>query len=372
MTPRGLLPLLAVSIALLGGCAELGARLGVGDLDDDIDRLLAAEEYGRALDLIDAIPERDPKYQQYHYRRQQILDLAARYETDTFAEAAQLQIDGDWERALAVYRNGLDKYPDSILLQDGLRYLRDAQARRADEIARELMINRGQYLVEALPKQRKLSEVYPESRQARRLLESLEREALEVGAALGERGGAALKAGDLELARRTLPLAAELNSSPQIEARYQGLKALETAARTQQRTERQKAQVDKQREQVQARRQRTRELYAAYEQAELNQDLVQARDALREIVRIEGESSRAVALLDNLEERISVRVEDLNAQGGTAYSRGQFEDAVVFWERALELEPANEEVQSNLRRAERVLAKLKELREKQSTEAGSE
>jgi tetratricopeptide (TPR) repeat protein len=372
MTSRGLLPLLFVFVGLLGGCAELSMRLGVGDLDDHLDRLVAAQEYGRALDLIDAVPERDPEYQHYRYRREHILDLAARYEVETFAEAAQAQVDGDWEAALARYQEGLDKYPDSILLQDGLRYLRDAQAKRTDEISQELLINRGQYLVEALPRQRKLTEVDPENRGARRLREQLEREALEVGAALGERGGRALERGDVDLAERTLPLAAKLNPSPEIEARYQGLKALERAARTQERTEQKKVQVDKQRERVQARKLRSRELYAIYERAEQNQDLVRARDALSEIIRIEGKSSRAVALLDDLEARIDVRVEDLNAQGGTSYSRGQFEDAVVFWKRALELDPDNEEVQSNLRRAQRVLAKLKELREKQKVEVGGE
>jgi tetratricopeptide (TPR) repeat protein len=370
MSRRGLLPLLALSMMLVAGCAELSARFGVGDLDEDLDRLVAAEDYGRALTLIDAVPARDPKFNYYHYRRDQILELAKNYETEQFAEAAQLQVDGDWEGALTLYKQGLDKYPQSTLLQDGLLYLREAQAKQSAKIELELLISRGEFLIEALPKQRELTDVDPEDRTARRLRDQLEAEALDVGAALGDHGARALETGNIALAKRTLPLATRLNPDPQIAARYQGLKALETAERTQQRTERKKAQVDQQRQAVQARKQRSRDLYVVYERAEQNQDLVQARDALRKIIHIDGPSSRAAALLPGLEERISLRVNDLIAQGGSSYSRGQFEEAVVFWEHALKLDPDNEEAEANLKRAERVLAKLKELREKQAAEVG--
>jgi tetratricopeptide (TPR) repeat protein len=370
MNRRGLLPLLALSMMLMAGCAELSARFGVGELDDDLDRLVAAQEYGRALALIEAVPERDPKYHYYHYRRDQILELAEEYETAQFAEAAQLQVDGDWEGALALYKQGLDKYPQSTLLQDGLLYLREAQAKQLAKIELELLISRGEFLVEALPRQRQLTEVDPEDRDARRLHDKLEAEALDVGAKLGDHGAQAHEEGNIALAKRTLPLATRLNPDPHIAARYQGLKALETAERWQQKTEKKKAQVDQQRQAVKARKQRSRDLYAVYLRAEQNQDLVLARDALRKIIRIDGPSSRAAALLPGLEERIALRVNDLIAQGGSSYSRGQFEEAVVFWEHALELDPDNEEAEANLKRAERVLAKLKELREKQATEAG--
>lgn len=370
MIGRGLLPLLALSMMLVAGCAELSARFGVGDLDDDINRLVAAEEYGRALDLIDAVPVHDPKYHYYHYRGDQVRALAEQYETEQFAAAAQLQVDGDWEGALARYKQALEKYPQSTLLKDGLLYLRDAQAKQSAQIELELLISRGEFLVEALPKQRQLTEVDPEDRAARRLRSKLEAEALDVGTALGDHGERALQEGNIALAKRTLPLAARLNPDPQIAARYQGLKAVETAERAQQRTERRKEQVDQRRQAVEARKQRSRDLYVSYEQAEQNQDLVQARDALNAIIRIEGPSSRAAALLPDLEERIALRVNDLIAQGGSSYSRGQFEQAVVFWQHALELDPTNEEAEANLKRAERVLAKLKELRQKQAADSG--
>lgn len=369
MSLRCLLPWVIAAALVLPGCAELSVTLGLGDREQAVDRLVEQREYGRALALIDDIPERDPRREYFQYRREQIVQLAREFELERFTTAGELQQTGNWEAALAVYTDALDRYPDGQLLREGLDYLRGEQAKRAAELEFEILVSRGAYLVEALPPQRKLTEVNPEDKAARALLDDLEAEALEVGAILAERGAEALESGDHSLARRLLPLAHRLNPGPEVTARYQALKALERSEKSKVRTQAKRAEAKKRRQAAAHERQRSRNLYAAYEEAAEQGDLARARALLREIVRIEGEDSPAAGLLFETEMRIEQEVKTLAERGSSAYSRGQFEQAVVLWNQALALEPGNEKVQANLKRAERVLARLKELREKQQGQA---
>ncbi|MGM0595204.1 MAG: hypothetical protein ACQETD_11785, partial [Pseudomonadota bacterium] len=121
-----------------------------------------------------------------------------------------------------------------------------------------------------------------------------------------------------------------------------------------------------QRRAAEKRRQRTlASLEQKFEQAYTAGEYAEAERQLQAMADAGLEASR----YQNLQQRLKKASNEEAAKhfelGVSAYSRGQFEKAAGHWRQTLALQPDNKQAQEHLERAERVLKKLEELKQKQ-------
>lgn len=326
--------------------------------EEQVTRWVAQEEYGRALDALDRISPKDPAYTRLEEQRLRIEGLAAGFEKTLAREAAELTQAGQWQQALERYDDGLDKLPESEVLQKAREGFLEKREHHIQGLRDRIALKRGGWLAEAVPVQQEILRVVPEDRQARRELARLEAEVEKTGQALYVCGQRAMARGQDGQAVRCLRLAQELN--PTVSAR----EALSRAeARLAERRKQRRAASRQRRAQATARKEQA--LYERYEDAFAGGELLEARQTLAELKALEPKSAKVRRLEVQLERAIADTVERGMEASRRLYSQGRFEEALAGWRVLSELDPENEELKAHIARAERVLAKLRTLNEKQ-------
>lgn len=353
MSRRLLLLLLLLS---LNGCAYLASVSG--DLDAQLDRWTAQQEYGKALAVLAHVKPTRADYAVLMRKRDTILAKAEQYERETVSQATDLARRGQWQQALERYDQALSRLPDGKILQAGHAQLLRQQAARLDELELDLLIARGEGLLHLLPAYTNRANVDPRSWRAQRELRSAQEEAGRIAHELTQRGRMALEQRDMNQARRSLPLALRLHSTPETKQANQDLLRRLGPPATQ--TTKPAAKPSREDE--------TRELLQRYRQAYAGKDWGEAQRLLALLELQPTPPDDIVQLRSELNAEVAEAVNRHIEQGITLYSDGKYERALAVWQQALQLEPGNERVRAHIERAERVLEKLRTLQEKRSGE----
>lgn len=332
--------------------------------EDKIQQWVKEKQYGNALKALNNIDPKDPDYLKAADKRKQVEALAAAYEHDVRQHNNRLLQKGKWAEALDSYDEAMDRLPDSVVLKDGLAQLHRDQARELERLELERLLAHGNWLNHTLPTYRDIARVNPRSTSAQNRLQAKQREAEEVADELALHGNRALANNQLRRAEELLGLAAELSNTPAIRESLKKLKQQKSAAardarlRQQARQRREHAAELKHRHTIDA-------LLKEYKTAFKNKKYEKARLHLQDLADANMETSRYRALQQQLNSAIDQEASRLFDIGVDAYSRGQFESAATQWRRVLALQPDNKQAQENLQRAERVLSKIQQLKEKQ-------
>lgn len=361
MSQRRLLWLLPLLALLQSGCT-LFTSYSKGE--GQIERWVKEKQYGRALKVLGRVDPKDPDYLQAADQRRQVEALAATYEHDVRQRNNHLLKQGKWAQALNSYDEALQRLPDSAVLKDGLARLHRQQARELEQLELERLIDHGKWLKKTLPTFRTITRVDPRSSSARSRLEKKQREAGEVADELALYGNRSLANNQLQQADQLLTLAAELSDAPAIQGSLKKLRQQQTLAKKQQRSERQKR-LQRQQAAERKRRNTIDTRLGQFNQAYHDRQYQQARTHLQALADSNLETSRYRALQQQLNHAIVQEASRLFESGVNAYSRGQFEQAASRWREVLLLQPQHKQAQENLQRAERVLKKLQQLKQKQ-------
>jgi tetratricopeptide (TPR) repeat protein len=353
-----LLPLLL----LQGGCAVLTSYSKV---EPQIDQWVENREYDRALDALGSIDAKDPQYQQAAEKRRHVEALAANYEQEIRRQTRQNLDQGKWAEALDTYDEALGRLPQSAVLKDGLAQLHHEQGEELERLELERLLAHGQWLKQILPTYHDIVRVDPRSRSARQRLEKKQQEAKEIASELALYGNKALANSHLDIADQTLSLAAELSDAPAIEESLKKLRQQQAKVKAKAQEERHHHR-QQQRAAEQAKARRVAELLKAYRKAFANKDYTTASKQLKALQRTDKGNDKWDRLATELEHATEQEAERVFDRGVSAYSRGNFEQAANLWRQALELNPNHKLAQENLERAERVLEKLQQLKQKQS------
>lgn len=349
---RHLLPLL-LSLSL-NGCAYLASISD--DLDAQLERWVAQQEYGKALAALSHVRPQHADYAQLMRQRAAIQLKAEQYERDTVTQAAELARQGQWAEALERYDQALSRLPDGKILQTGQARLQQQQATRLDLLELDLLIARGEGLLRLLPVYSTRASVDPRSWRAQREWRVAREDAEHIANALIQHGRSALEHNDLGKARRSLPLALRLHPSPDTKlANQELLRRLGPPTPA-------KATVKPGREDE------TRELLARYREAYGNKEWDEAQRLLALLELQPSPPEELPQLRSELNAEVAEAVNRLTEQGITLYSNGTYEQAHALWQRALQLDPGNERVKAHIARVERVLEKLRSLQEKRGGE----
>lgn len=352
-----LLPL----VLMQSGCAVLTSY---DQMETKVEQWIDSKQYGRALDTLINVDPTDPHYPQAAEKRKEVEALAARYEQEVRRKTRTDLDKGKWAEALDSYDEALDRLPKSAVIKDGLAQLHQEQAEELERLELERVIAHGEWLKQTLPTYQNIARVDPRNRSASQRLEKKRSEAEEVASELALYGNKALANNRFEIADRTLNLAADLSNAPAIEESLKKLRQQQAQSKAMARAER-----EKRRRQLEAaehsKSKLVNEHLKKYRAAFVEKDFLSARNHLKALQQADPGNPKWEELVTVLHQATAEEVERLFDSGVTAYSRGHFELAAKLWHKVLELEPEHKQAQESLDRAQRVLDKLNQLKQKQ-------
>lgn len=350
-------PVLLLALAAqLAGCTLYHAIRP--DVAQQVDTWRQENEYGRALETIAAVRPAHPDYVQLQARVPEIEREAEAFEDATIDEGRALIKENRWQEALARYDRGIEKLAGSERLSKARADCLARRDRYVQGLRTQALLRRGEWLVREAPLQEEIFGANPDDAQARRDMDLVTREVDATSHGLYRCGEGALARGVPDLAVNCLALAQRLKPSASTESAL--------ARAKQQQTERNQAlRLKAQRKLKQKQALKVQGLLSAYELAFSGGDLLQARKALAELQAAQPGSDTVEALEAQFQAAVAERVGRGMEESRRLYSQGKIQQALDNWTALSRLDPENGELIANIARAEKVLAKLRELNEKQ-------
>ncbi|GEM_PF-4637309 len=340
---------------LLGACAQyLPWTTQPGPAD--IDRMVADDDYGEALAALQRIPADAPDAALLRAKRLQVRARAARYAAARLAAAGEQEQRGNWHRAEEILRDALKHDPGATDLKAMLRELQARRVRRERELERTMLIARGEWLSRVIPAREELRRIASFGLLDRLRLARLDWERRDVAKELLSAGSQALRDGQFEDARRCLTLSRKLEDTPPVQAALARL----AARRDQELREEERA---RQRSREAELRRRETRLHDKVQEAIAEGDWHRAQVDLKRLMKLAPGNRELVTLKEALDEAVAARIRQLLDQGNGLYRRGHIRQAKDAWEAVLALDPNQPQAQANVKRAQRVLDKLRELKE---------
>lgn len=330
----------------LTGCAQLPGSWQPET--ESVEELASRHQYVAALAKLDQQHADDPDHSE---RRASLLRAADQYREALFVEIDDLTRRGLMAAAQLQLRQALPQIPRSPALE---RQARSFYATREQFVAAQLAqltAVRGRNLLQEQPHYEKLIGVDggPELRAA---VKRYREDAAYFAGQLRDAGALAVESGQYEEAVQLLTTANRLHPE-------KATADLLSAASKGQLAARDRAQ-DRQQEQ---RSQRFLDLRSAFGEAMAQEDYPTARRHLDAAERLGDSHAREVAQWRRtLNEAIDTSVTQYTLRGDSRYAEGKVEQALRNWQRAYELRPSTE-LQGRIERAERLMARYRELRE---------
>ncbi len=372
---------------------------------EHIDDLVAEEEYGEALELLNDMPETHPQYALLQKKRASVKRRAADYEKSVLQQMQTMIEKGEWSDALDAVNTGLDKLPSSAVLKQGREELLRKRAQRIDALERELLIAKGQWLIEDAPRREELARAASGNLISKWKLSRARSEVEETAEELYQCAQRATHDDQLDQARTCLSLAERLDPSDTMKAAIRELSQQITKREAEmQREEREKLtrQAQEAMDKGQLRRgekmvsqlvkiapddpevrelerrmkslkegAHNKKILRDYEQlakqakeAMEKGDLHTAQKIVPKLAKIDPDNPEVHQLQQRLDETVAETVNTMLVRGSRLYREEKIKEAKQVWEAVLELDPSNTQAREGVERAKRILKKLRVLEQK--------
>jgi len=349
-----------VSLLSLSGCAFLNAFNS--DLDKQIDTWMAQHEYARIIDTVQYVRPSNPKYALLQKKRQQAIVEAKRYEQAQISKSLNLVEKGQWQEAELTLNDALDKLPQSAPLQKTYQEFLKQRASYLGSLNTQLTINKAEWLIKDRPVQQQISRALPVNGKNRNVMEQYRRESQDVFQQLVSCGNHAELSKDFALAEKCYLLADRLKPDTDIKDKLANIQKRLMTIRMHEQAQKQTAP---------AISQLGLNLLGKSKKALQGGHLKQAIDYYDKIPDNDRNLDMVAQYGSEMHHRIRDNVNQGIELGRKLYSQGQVEQALAVWNKLRDLDPENENLLSHIDRAERVLEKVKKLREEQSQETTS-
>jgi len=345
--------IITLSVLFLHGCAFIQAR--DSNLPQQIDQWVAADEYAKALNTLKYVAKSHKHYALLMNKKRRILLQAKEFENNSHAMAQTAEKNLQWNKANNIYENALNKLPENSFLQTEYR---DFIKRRDDYLENlefKLSISKGSWLIESRPIQKTIIAANPANNRAENRYRDAVQEMDETAKDLLRCTEVAIQAGRSALAETCLQTASELSPTYIDKTKLKKLRA-QLAKTHQKRITRQSN--------------RTRELINELKQGYSHDNLQRAQrhlSTIRESDMKNSESKKLTAQLSTLFKKgLANRIES----GRRLYSDGKIQDALSIWIPLQSIAPDNAKLEEHIKRAKRVLAKVKKLSDNPATIKG--
>jgi len=352
--------LLVALLPVLGGCPQLSNIRIVEDTPGDLEALLAEHEYMRVRQLTGKYPSLDSVELQ-----ERIRSLEQAYEKSVWSEATSVETSGDLHAAVQVLSDALQKMPHSKRLRDLRNSIEQKRVYLLRVNERETLQARGRYLSEQLRLYEDNSKLDPPGRFRQAAHERDLADAIELSARLVEHARFAMGDADLSAAQACLDVSDSLHASPEATALRSELRAIRkmNAMVTQQKASAKQARIK--RKQTIKHREQTELLLTETREALKAGKLQAARKAFSNIPETRRSDQDVMEIQARLDKAVGARVAHLKTTGDALYRAEKINPALNVWNEALALSPGNQEIRERTVRANKVLARLEELKRKQ-------
>lgn len=344
----------AALLAVLSGCTEFVTMPRAVD-DVRIERWLNEQRYGKVLDVLERRAQQSNELE-VEKRLEDVRTRAAAYDNEQ-AKAAEALLDaGKLNQAEELINLAIGHYPDGQKLQKAAARLRSLRQAKIDALEAQLLLAQADWLAASVPIYERLAKVEPSNLDAIWQAKRMEQERQHVAQRLASLGLTAHASGDKEAAKRYLKAANQLVPSEPVHDVLAHLGKQEKRKQELKKAQEEKVASEKRRADAERLAQQARkELQHA--------QLVPARDHLDELQNVDPDYYQLDSLRFRLERAIQTRVASLLKTGDDHYADGRIAEAKRVWEAGLELAPDDAELLARVERAEKVLNRLRELRE---------
>lgn len=354
--------LLAVLILLpqLTGCLHIVAVRVGDDNPRDLHSLLKHHEYERAEQLLD-----QHSYLDTPEHRKKLHEQIARYEQNNLAVAQAREQENDLLGAIEVLDAALLKLPYSTNLNE---YRRTTERKRAEYLKaneRKQLLSRAGYVVTQQQLYQEQLDLESPSVTRRVLNTRHQQEASTLATELLTCGQDALQQDDLDTADKCLHLSQTINDTPEVREVLARLLDKRDAIHQSRKEKAKVKRIRKEKKRAKTRKNKTQVLLVQTEQALDENDLLAARSSFHKIPARGVNSPQVAAIRERLDDAIKPRVSELVGHGDRQYRADRINPAIDSWNKALELDPDNMEIRERLERANKVLARLEELKSRQ-------
>lgn len=359
--------MLVLLLPVIAGCSGMGTIGLPQDNPESINRLLEEHEYARARQLTSKYAALDTPELQTRISKEE-----ASFEESTYSEARTLESGNDLLGAVQLLSSTLQKIPHSTSLRELRNTIEQERVKQLQTNERDQLIARAEYALNQQQLYRKQANLESPSLGQRWEHQRHQKEAITLSTQLLEHGQQALDEDKPDLAKTCLQLSQALNETPEVDAllsiidtdeesRKQATKQENRLAQKKVTTRKEKNREKEQQDQ----KKKTEVLLAETQQALAKDDLQVARAAFVQIPPSAASDSMVQATQNDLDHAVDVHVGKLITQGDTQYRADNVLLAVRTWTRALSLDPDNRELRERVERANKVLARLEELKRQQ-------
>jgi hypothetical protein len=349
-----------VLLLWLSGCAQLDTvRLGQ-DRPKDLQALMDRHEYARAGQLLDRHPHLDTEA-----RRTQLHNNISRYEDSTLNSAQKMAGDDNLVGAIGILDEALLKVPGSSRMQYYRDDLDTRRTTRLKENERQKLMARARFLLDEQQLYDEQLNLDPPSLTARWQNSRNLKEIRQLHDELLACGLKKLEQHVLDPAGECLSLASEIDKTDDVAAALAQLESERNSKRTIVARQKKITRVKKQRTLKKKQVNKSQELLTAMQTALEKDDLVLARETFEKIPKSTRKNENVLKMEAQLTSAISTRVDELLVKGDRQYRADKVTEAIGTWSRAQAIDPDNSEVIERLERANKVLARLEELKSRQ-------
>jgi len=352
---------LALLLFFLQSCAHLNSLNSGTDRLALLDQYQADQAFGKALQLIAETPKEYPQALEIEKRRKDILDEFLSYERKTISKALTQERSNEWIAAKQTYSDALKKSGPSIILEDAQQAMLRRFQRKMDALAHEELIVTGEWLQKKLPLLQALHKSDPGDLSIQWRYFRAQNNAKEVALQLLQLGDQMLAEKNFAMARRIIPLAAQLNPGAEVDVEMKRLQR-QLQART----------LKKQKDKKKISWKKDKKHIESFNNAMANGKFIEARRYLS-LITPDMQKSMAVELMhERLEKEIDAYVQEELSVGDSFYRAGDYEEALGAWGNIIDLEPENGAVKTKMDRGTVIVEKLNTLRERQTGEPGAQ
>lgn len=328
-----------VAILVLNACNTLAVQ--TDNPEQQVSQLLADKRFNDALQIVNNIPKTHSQYSQLHAQKNKIQQQKDNYIRQVKSTALKHKQNNKWQQAISTYDWALKNLPHEKTLIDARTALIKERNIKVNDLRKDLLFQKAKVLIGYQPLYEKLLSLVPNDALAHKEISFYEDEKEALAELLMSCGRHGVTIQDYVLAERCLKLSNQLNPA--------NTKKLLLDEVTQK-----KNLIQKNKE--------INLLMAKYKSYYESNDLANAKQSLKGVLKIDKTRPQALKLMRALQQKINHRIDAGLRKGKQLYSQGKIKQALQIWRSLKKIAPKHNELDGLISRARIVERNLKELK----------
>lgn len=344
MIIRLFLILLSIS---LSGCSLIYSYSE--DLPKRIDKWTAEKKYNLALDTISYIKPSHKQYRIIQRKKNNILKLVTQYEKSAIEKSSRLAEHGNWLKAFELLDEATENIPDNLKIKKHHAKLLLKRNKIIKNYENDILSGQAVYLAKKMVIYEKINKTVRKDETNELDIAEFDRSRHETNLRLTKRGELQFKKKEYDNALTTIDLALKLKPDEDTVLHLNKIKQSITKA-----TKLKKSTYVKE----------IKTLISKLSQGYSHAILKKTKEKIIWLDKIKGNEKVYLKLIDSLKKHLAAGIKQRFEAARKLYSKGKTQEALSIWLELKKLDPDNVKLQSHIKRAEKVLLKLKELSNK--------